>query len=60
MKRFIIFYATSNCYDSVVVDAESLDDACETAQAFSRAHAVTILGVFSQSHYNLLHPHFYE
>lgn len=60
MKRFIIFYSTSNCYDSVVVDAESLDDAYEIAQAFSRVHAVTILGVFSQSHYCHLNPRFYE
>jgi hypothetical protein len=60
MKRFIIFYSTSNHCDSVVVDAESLDDAYETSQAFSRAHAVTVLGVFSQSHYCLLHSHSYE
>ena len=57
MKRFIIFYATSNCYDSVVVDADSLDDAFEIAQSFSRMHAVTILGVFEQNHYSKLHPH---
>lgn len=31
MKRFIIFYATSNYYDSVNIDADSLDDAFETA-----------------------------
>lgn len=60
MKRFIIFYSILNRYDSVVVDAESLDDAYETAQAFSRVHAATILGVFSQSHYYHLNPHSYE
>lgn len=57
MKRFIIFYATSNCYDSVVTDADSLDDAFETAQSFSRMYAATILGVFEQIHYLKLHPY---
>lgn len=57
MNRFIIFYATSRSYDSVVVDAESLDDAYEIAQSFSRAYAVTILGVFFQSFYVNLHPY---
>lgn len=57
MKRFIIFYATSNCYDSVVIDADSLDEAFETAQSFSRMYAVTILGVFEQTYYLKFHPH---
>ena len=57
MKRFIIFYATSNCYDSVITDADSLDDAFETAQSFSRMYAVTILGVFEQICYLKLHLH---
>lgn len=57
MERFIIFYATSTHYDSVVVDAESLDDAFETAQAFSRVHAVAIIGIFDQTHYFEIHPY---
>ena len=57
MKRFIIFYAASNCYDSVVTDADSLDDAFETAQSFSRMYAATILGVFEQTHYLKFHLH---
>ena len=56
-NRFIIFYATSNRYDSVVIDAESFTAACEIAQSFSRMHAVTILGVFEQLHYLKLHPY---
>lgn len=57
MENFIIFYATSEFYDSVVVDAEFLDDAFKIAKSFSRVHAVTIIGVFLQSSYIELHPH---
>lgn len=57
MENFIIFYSTSKFYDSVVVDAKSLDDAFKIAKSFSRAHAVTIIGIFSQSSYIELHPH---
>lgn len=57
MNRYIIFYATSKCYDSVVVDAESLGDAFETAQAFSRVHAVSIIGIFNQTCYFEIHPY---
>ena len=57
MNKYIIFYATSNCYDSVIVDAESLDDASEIAQAFSCAHAVTIIGIFNQTCYLKIHPY---
>lgn len=49
MKRFIIFYCSDRYYDSVVVDAESLADADDIARGFSRAYAVTILGIFLQS-----------
>lgn len=56
-SKYIIFYATSKIYDSVVVDAESLDDAFKIAKSFSRVHAVTIIGVFSQSSYINLHPY---
>lgn len=49
MKKFVIFYCTSRCYDSVVVDAESLKDAFVTAMAFSRVHAVDVVGVFLES-----------
>lgn len=57
MNRYIIFYVTSKSYDSVVVDAESLDDAFETARAFSRVHAVTIMGIFDQTCYFKIYPH---
>lgn len=49
MKRFVIFYCSDHYYESVVVDAESLDAADDIARGFSRAYAVTILGVFLQS-----------
>lgn len=49
MKKFVIFYCTSRCYDSVVVDAESLEDAFDTATAFSRVHAVDVVGIFLES-----------
>lgn len=57
MKKYIIFYVTSKSYDSVVVDAESLDDAFETARVFSRVHAVAIMGIFDQTCYFKIHPH---
>lgn len=57
MEKFIIFYATSTHYDSVVVDAESLDDAFEIAKTFSRAHALTLIGVFDKTCYFEIHPH---
>ena len=57
MENFIIFYATSKFYDSVVVEAESLDDAFKISKSFSREYAVIITGVFSQSVYIELHPH---
>lgn len=57
MEKFIIFYATSKFYDSVIVDAKSLDDACKIAKSFSRVHVVTIIGIFSQSSYIDIHPH---
>lgn len=56
MEKFIIFYATSIYYDSVVVDAESLDDAREISRSFSRSSGVIIVGIFSQSSYLELHP----
>lgn len=57
MKSFIIFYSTSKFYDSVIIDAESLDDAFKIAKSFSRVHAVTIVGVFYHSVYRDLHPY---
>lgn len=57
MENFIIFYATSKFYDSVVINAKSLDNAFEIAKSFSRVHAVTIIGIFLQSSYTELHPH---
>lgn len=56
-EKFIIFYSNLHCYDSVVVDAKSFDDACEIARMFSCVHSVIILGVFSQSSYIKLHPY---
>lgn len=53
MEKFIIFYATSTHYDSVVIDAESLDDAYEISCLFSRSYNVTIMGIFLQSSYKL-------
>lgn len=60
MKRFIIFYVTSNGCDSVITDAETFADACETAEVFSRVEAVTILGVIDHSHYEFLNSRSYE
>lgn len=57
MESFIIFYATSKFYDSVIIDAKSLDDAFKIARSFSRVHAVTIIGVFYQSFYRDFHPY---
>ena len=56
MKNYIIFYATSSHYDSVVIEAKSLDDAFETSRAFSRVYGVIILGIFLQSSYLKLYP----
>lgn len=56
MEKFIIFYATSSHYDSVVVDAESFDDACGISRSFSCSSGVTIVGIFFQSSYLELHP----
>ena len=36
MKKYIIFYYLSSDYDYVYVNAESLEDAFATADAFSR------------------------
>lgn len=60
MKTFVIFYATSTCNDNVTVYAESFDEACETAQAFSRSRAVTILGVMDKLYYYTLRFGSYE
>ena len=49
MKKFVIFYRTARLYDSVVIDAESLKDAYAVAAAFSRAHAVDVVGIFLES-----------
>ena len=60
MKRFTIFYATSNGCDSVVIDAETFADACETAEVFSRVYVAIILGIVDQSYYNFLKSCSYE
>lgn len=56
MSNYIIFYATSSHYNSVVIEAKSFTDAVETSQVFSRGCDVIILGVFLQSSYLKLHP----
>lgn len=53
MEKFIIFYATSTHYDSIVIDAESFDDAYEISRSFSRSSNVIIVGIFLQSSYKL-------
>ena len=57
MEKFIIFYATSKFYDSVVVEAESLKGASATADAFALRTGAIIVGIISQSVYIELHPH---
>lgn len=57
MKCFIIFYSSSTCSDNVHVLADSLAEAYEIAQGFSRVHAITILGVLEQSVYLKFRSH---
>ena len=45
MKKYIIFYYLSSGYDKVSVDAESLQDAVVTADAFSAKSGAVIVGV---------------
>ena len=45
MKKYIIFYYLASAYDKVFVDAESLEDASATADAFSRKSGATIVGI---------------
>lgn len=48
MEKFIIFYATSIYYDSVVVDAESLDDARAYARRLSNTQNVISVTFYKQ------------
>lgn len=45
MKKYVIFYFLVFDYDSVYVDADSLEDASAIADAFSRKSGVTIVGI---------------
>lgn len=45
MKKYIIFYYLASDYDKVSVDAESLQDAIATADAFSAKSGAVIVGV---------------
>lgn len=49
MEKFVIFYRTARLYDSLVVDAESLNDAFDAAVTFSRVHTVDVVGIFLES-----------
>lgn len=49
MKKFVIFYRTARLYENIVIDAESLKDAYDAAAAFSRVHAVDVVGIFLES-----------
>lgn len=60
MEKFIIFYATSTHYDSVVVDAESFNKAFEISCSFSRSHGVTIVGIFLHSSFSELNLYYHE
>ena len=57
MKKYVIFYCSSSDYDYVYVDAESLEDASATADAFSRKSGATIVGICPQF---LLDTWYYE
>lgn len=45
MKKYIIFYYLASGYDKVFVDAESLQDAIVTADAFSAKSGAVVVGV---------------
>lgn len=45
MKKYVIFYYLAFDYDYVYVNAESLKDASDTADAFSRKSGATIVGI---------------
>lgn len=45
MKKYIIFYRLVSDYGYVYVNAESLEDASSTADAFSRESGAIIVGI---------------
>lgn len=45
MKKYVIFYYLTSAYDKVSVDAESLQDAIVTADAFSAKSGAVIVGI---------------
>lgn len=45
MKKYVIFYCLFSDYEYVYVDAESLEDASATADAFSRKTGAVIVGI---------------
>lgn len=48
MEKYIIFYCLASVYDMVFVDAESLQDAIITADAFSAKSGAVIVGIFPE------------
>lgn len=55
MKKYIIFYYLASDYDYVYVNAESLEDASATADAFSRESGAIIVGICPEFLLNLWH-----
>lgn len=45
MKKYVIFYSLPSDFDYFYVNAESLEDASATADAFSRKSGATIVGI---------------
>lgn len=45
MKKYIIFYYLASGYDKFFIDAESLQDAIITAEAFSAKSGALIVGI---------------
>lgn len=45
MKKYVIFYYLAFGYDYVYINAESLEDASVTADAFSRKSGAVIVGI---------------
>lgn len=55
MKRYIVFYCLASDYDYIYVNAESLEDASATADAFSRKSGAIIVGICPELLLNLWH-----
>lgn len=57
MEKYVIFYRLASGYDTVFVNAESLQDATSIADAFSRKSGAVILGICPEL---LLNIYFYD